>query len=171
MILTDAVILSCAVLQVVTVAVGLNFLPACGHKRSADGVVIFCIEVIMVITVVDCFHVAAERFKRLNVAFVGNERQPHLAERVERFEAGENKSVVFEGIAHRFRDLMGNAGGNGRFKLLQRFGNEAVSFGSIELRSIKAAGVVDHAGSVKKCRVVKIGAGSPGGQFKQLLLI
>ncbi len=66
---------------------------------------------------------------------------------------------------------MGNAGSDGRFKLLQRFGNEAAGFGSIELRRLKAPGVVDHSGSVKKCRVVKIGAGSSGGQFKQLLLI
>ena len=104
----------------------------------------------MVITVVYRFNIAAERFKGFNIAFVGQEGQPHLAQSVVSLEPGENKSVVFEGVAHHFGDLMGNAGGNGGLQLLQSFGNEAAGFGGVELRSIEAAGVVNHAGSVKK---------------------
>ena len=43
------------------------------------------------------------------------------------------------------------------FELLNRFGYQAASFGGVELRRIEAPGIVDHAGSVKKCRVVKFG--------------
>ena len=63
----------------------------------------------MVILVVDLFHVAAERVKRFNIPFVGSQRQTDLPECVERLKAGENKSIIFEGIAHHLRHLMGDA--------------------------------------------------------------
>ena len=170
-ILTHAVVLGGAVLEVVTVAVLFNLLPARSHKRGTDGVVILRIEVIVVIAVVYRFNIFAERFKGFNIALVGQEGQSHLAERVKRFEAGENKSVVFESMAHSFGDLMGDAGGNRRFKLLHCFGNEAARFGSCELRGIEAAGIVNHAGSVKKGRVVKIGLVCRVRELEQVIFI
>ncbi len=128
-ILTHTVVHGRAVLQVVFVAVGFNLLPAFSHKGSPDRVVIFRIKVIVVILVVDLFHVAAELLKGLYFAGVGSERQAHLAERVVSLESGENKSVVFKGMAHRFRHLIRDAGGNGAVNLLESLCDEAARFG------------------------------------------
>lgn len=171
MILTHAVVLGGAVLEVVTVAVGLNLLPARGHEGSADGVVIFRVEVIVIIAVVYRLNIFAERFKGFNVALVRNQGQPHLAQCVVSLEAGENKSVVFERMAHSFGDLMGNTGVDAAFNLAESFGNKAPRFGSPELRGIEAAGVVDHTGSVKKGRVVKIGARVAFCEAQQVIAI
>ena len=125
----------------------------------------------MIITVVDRLHVAPERLKGLYVAFVGQEGEPHLAERVERLEAGENKSVVFESVAHNLRDLMGHAGVDAAFNLAECFGNKAARLRCVEHGGVEAPGIIDHAGGVKKGVVVKIGAWSPGRQFQQVRFI
>ena len=163
-ILTHAVILGGAVLEVVAVAVLLNLLPARGHEGSADGVVIFRIEVVVVIPVVDRFDITAECFKGLNVAFVGGEGEPDLAESVERLESGEDKGVVLEGVAHSFGHLMRYAGGDGGVELLVSLGNELAGLWGAELRSAESAGIIDHAGSVKKCVVVKMVPGVRGSE-------
>ena len=66
---------------------------------------------------------------------------------------------------------MRNAGGNGGLQLLQSFVNEAAGFGGVELRSIEASGVVNHAGSVKKGRVVKSGLVCRVRELEQVIFI
>ena len=163
-VLTHTVILSRAVLEVVAVAVLLNLLPSRGHEGSADGVVILRIEVVVIVAVVDRLDITAELFKGLDVAFVGNEGEPDLAESVERLESGENESIVFEGMADHFGDLMGNAGVNGALNVAERFGDKPARLRGCELRGIEAAVVIDHACGVKKGRVVKSGVLCPVGQ-------
>lgn len=60
-------------------------------------------------------------------------------------------------MAHRFRHLIRDAGGNGAVNLLESLCDEAARFGGGKLRRVEAPGIIDHAGSVKKGRVVKIG--------------
>ena len=151
------VVLSGSVLEVVAVAVLLNLLPARSHEGSADGVVVLGIEVIVVVAVVYGLNIVAELLKGLDVAFVGQEGEPDLAESVERLEAGENESIVFESVADSFGRFVRYAGGNGGVELLVSLGNELAGLWGAELRSAESAGIIDHAGSVKKCVVVKIG--------------
>lgn len=74
-------------------------------------------------------------------------------------------------MAHHFRDLMGHAGVDPALNLAECFGNEAASFGRVQLRSIEAAGIIDHAGSVKKGRVVKIGLVCRVCELQQVIFI
>ncbi|WP_300890934.1 hypothetical protein [uncultured Muribaculum sp.] len=125
----------------------------------------------MIITAVDSLHVAAESLKRLYFALVGGEGQTDLAESVERLEAGENKSVIFEGVADDLGDLMGNAGVDGAVNLSECLADESARLRSVEHRGVEAPGIVDHAGGVKKGRVVKIGLVCRVGELQQVIFI
>ena len=68
--------------------------------------VIFRVQVVMIIPVVNLYRILVERFKGLYVSFLIEQGEPHFAERVKRLEAGENKGVVFERISDCFRNFM-----------------------------------------------------------------
>ena len=77
---------------------------------------------------------------------------------MKRLEPGENESIVFEGIAHDFRHFNRQPCINPGFKYAERFGNHLACFRSVQHGRIKPPRIIDHAGSVKECRIVKIGA-------------
>ena len=83
-----------AVLQIVLVAVLLPVVPLHGHLCGMDGVVVFGIEVVAVITGIYGLYVTVKIGKGFGVALLIGERQADLRERMVGFQSRKNKDVV-----------------------------------------------------------------------------
>lgn len=94
--LPHAVVTGCAVLEVVAVGGPFPLFPFHGHLGGCCGEVVFRLEVVAVIGVVDGFHILVELLEGLEAAVIRLEHTRGLFEFVVCFEAGEVEYVLAE---------------------------------------------------------------------------
>ena len=97
---TDSIVVSGAVLQVVTVAVLRETLPLSRHFCGGLYEIVFGTEVVGVVVGVDFSNIVQELFERFSISVVIDERRECLVEFVERLHAREDEVGALETPAH-----------------------------------------------------------------------
>ena len=94
------VILGRAVLQVVSVAVLAELFPLCRHGGRSLYEVVFGVQIVGIVGVVDFLYIVQEAFERLFIAILIEHGRESLVELVERLDAREDVVGAGKTLAH-----------------------------------------------------------------------